>query len=86
MIITPKLLAQRLGWSQVRTKRWLQRTGAGRKRGSRWITTYEYLLAYWPEAAPVVEADRREHLKKVGVKAVCSEYERLVFYDPGRRG
>jgi hypothetical protein len=37
-------------WSPQRAARWLQSTGAGVKRGGKWITTPERLIEHFPEA------------------------------------
>lgn len=58
----PKLLYARdiaalLGWQTQRARRWLRVTGAGVKRGGRFVTTLPMLLAHFPEvAAAVMEA------------------------------
>ena len=43
-------LAKILGWNTRRANRWMQSTGSGSKRGSRWITSAEILRKYFPEA------------------------------------
>lgn len=51
-ILTARDVAKLLGpgWNTRKAKRWLQATGAGVRRGSRWITTPQKLVGHWPEA------------------------------------
>jgi len=36
-------------WDARRVKRWLRRSGAGLKRGGRWVTTRDLLREHMPE-------------------------------------
>jgi len=36
-------------WDAQKVKRWFKSTGAGEKRGGRWVTTPAKLAAHWPE-------------------------------------
>jgi hypothetical protein len=61
-IIEAKHVAQVLGWPTYKARRWLLRSGAARKIGSRWVTTAANLMAHFPEAfqAAVAESDDTE--------------------------
>jgi len=48
-IFTTQDLAERLEWSTQRTRRWLQRSGAGVKRNGRVVTTPQLLARNFPE-------------------------------------
>jgi hypothetical protein len=53
--VTPKILsaadvAKVLGWETRRAKRWLRKSGAGRKVGGRYVATPASLLRHFPEA------------------------------------
>jgi hypothetical protein len=52
----PKLImahdvARLMDWPTWKARRWLKATGAGEKRGSRYVTTLAKLLAHFPEVA-----------------------------------
>ncbi len=47
-------IAKIFGWQTQRARRWLKATGAGAKRGNRYVTTLAVLLAHFPEAAAAV--------------------------------
>lgn len=49
-IIEAKHVAKALGWPTYKARRWLKRSGAARKIGSRWVTTASNLMAHFPEA------------------------------------
>ena len=49
-IYTTAEVAEILGWDVRRTRRWLLRTGAGKKRGGRVVTTLGLLAEHFPEA------------------------------------
>lgn len=53
-VITAPEIARALGWTTQRARRWLKRSGAGRKSGAYsrapWITTPERLRECFPEA------------------------------------
>lgn len=57
-IIETPLLADALGegWDRRRAQRWLVRTGAGCRRGGRWITTPALLQKHFPEALEALTA------------------------------
>lgn len=58
----PKLLyasdiARVMGWQTQRARKLLKRTGAGQKRGNRYVTTVAALLANFPEIAQAILAE-----------------------------
>jgi hypothetical protein len=48
-------VAKILGWETRRARRWLQSTGAGVRRGGRWVTTRGRLLDHFPELLDALE-------------------------------
>lgn len=54
-ILTSDQVGKAIGWPTQRARRWLLRTGAGEKRGTRVQTTIMKLLAMWPEAYSSVQ-------------------------------
>ncbi len=61
-IITADEVARALKWTTQRARRWLKRSGAGRKAGTwsraPWITTPERLREAFPEAWAAVARSR----------------------------
>lgn len=56
-IIEVKHVAKALGWPTYKARRWLMRSGAARKIGSRWVTTAANLMAHFPEAFQAALSD-----------------------------
>jgi len=51
-------LAELIGWSTKRMRRYLIECGAAQKRGGRWIVTTAKLVAAFPEVWDVMSARR----------------------------
>lgn len=63
-ILTTRDIADLLGWSTQRARRWLLRTGAASKRtglhgrrGGRYVTTWARLRASFPEVVRALERE-----------------------------
>lgn len=51
-------IASMLGWSTLRARRWLISSGAGEKRGGRFITTAAKLAQHFPEVFDTMTSNR----------------------------
>lgn len=71
-ILSAADIAKLLGWETRRAKRWLRKSGAGRKLGRYYVTTPASLLRHFPEAFEAMAEHAAESEGECGC-ASCDE-------------